>query len=162
MGYYTSNTAYAYDMQPQPAYPDHAAPAPLERERPHFDVVEGTGKASSLDVSPIFAHTVKVVIVLTAVFAVVFLGRIVLSTVTAQTLDANAVLSSTLSSAKAKSADLEVMHSVYDSDSRISELARSYGMTEAEGSTTVDISASSSSTGSTVTSTSAISTAQAQ
>lgn len=139
MGYHTSNAAYAYDMQPQPVPVIHKPAAPAREERPRFDVVTGAGKAASQDVSPLFTHVIKVAVTLVLVAAALCFGRIALASVTAASLNANGELMSTLSTAKSEASSLEVMHSVYDSDSRIRELALSYGMAEPEGSTTVDI-----------------------
>lgn len=140
MGYHTSNAAYAYDMQPQPVPVIHEPAAPAREERPRFDVVTGAGKAASQDVSPLFTHVIKVAVTLVVVMVALCFGRIALASVTSASLSANAELSSTLSTAQSEASSLEVMHSVYNSDSRIRELANSYGMAEAEGSTTVDIS----------------------
>ena len=149
MGYHTSNAAYAYDMNSAPAYREEAprVQAPQTGERPQFSVYTGAGNAANQVVSPVFTHVIKVFAVLAAVFCVLGLGRVTLASMTAATLNANAATASSLEKAQAETRDLEVMRSVYGSDTRIRDLATGYGMTDSEGSVTLDF--SSGSTGST-------------
>lgn len=148
MGYYTSNTAYAYDMQAAPAYPAYdpaAAPAaPHAGERPRFDVYTGAGRAANQAVSPAFLHVLKVFCVLAALVVTVGLARVTIASMTAAQLNAAAETSEALEAAQDESADLEVMRSVYGSDTRIRELATgTLGMVEPEGRVTVDVSSTS-------------------
>lgn len=139
MGYYTSNAAYAYDMQPQPA-PSREA-APRVQERPRFDVYAGEGRAANQAVSPVFTHVIKVFCVLVALFCTIGLGRVAIAGVTTAALNQNAAITSDLESAQDESASLEVMRSVYGADTRIRDLALGYGMVEPEGSVTLDFTA---------------------
>ena len=140
MAGYTSNAAYAYDMQPDSTRRD-AAWEPLGQtpaERPGLDVVTGAGRASNQETSPAFLHCIKVFCALVAVLLAVGVVRVSLATVTASVLNANATLVNELEDAQDESADLEVMYSVYGSSTRIRSLAESYGMVESEDSVTLD------------------------
>lgn len=144
MGYNTSNTAFAFDMQAVPSYEANgpAAPLPRRREqgRPRFDVYTGNGREASQGVSPEFMHVVKVVCVLAVLFLVVGLARVTLASVTTAELNANADLSTQLTEARDQSSDLEVMRSVYGADTRIRDLAtQTLGMVEPEGRVTLDV-----------------------
>lgn len=135
MGYHNTNAAYAYDMQPKPAYAPTSTP---QYERPRFDVVTGAGREASQDVSPQFTHCVKVFAVLTLVFFALGLFRVALAGATAATLNGAAQVSNELTEAQTQSSDLEVMRSVYGSPTRIRDLAEGYGMVAAEGGVTLD------------------------
>ncbi len=144
MGYSTSNAAYAYDMQAAPAYGDEFY-APAERarvsEQPRFDVYTGAGREANQEVSPAFLHVLKVFCVLAALVVSIGLARVTIASVTTASLNANATISEELSEATDESADLEVMRSVYGSDTRIRDLAvNTLGMVEPEGSVTLDLS----------------------
>lgn len=151
MGYRTSNAAIAYDMQPQPSdyrQTGSAAPVPALREsperarRPRLDVLTGAGREADQAVSPVFAHVIKVVLIIVALFVVVGGARVALAGATSGVLDANAGLSSKLEADQAASSDLEVMRSVYGSSARIRDLAGStLGMVEATDGVTIDLSA---------------------
>ncbi len=142
MGYYTSNTAYAYDMQAAPAY----APAEPRREqvrpeRPRFDVLTGAGREANQQVSPAFTHVIKVFCVLVALVVSVGLARVAIASATAASLNANAEVAEELSAAQDTSSDLEVMRSVYGSNTRIRDLAtETLGMVEPSGRVTLDLS----------------------
>ena len=139
MGYHTSNAAYAYDMQPDPAVFEPAyAPAPVSPARPRLDVVPGAGREASQAVSPVFTHCIKVFCVLAALFCAIGLARVTIASATAATLNDAATLSSKLTTAQEESASLEVMRSVYGASTRIRDLAEGYGMVAAEGGVTLD------------------------
>lgn len=147
MGYHTSNAAFAYDMQPQPADLDHAgsavpAPArPRPARRPRLDVVAGAGLEADQAVSPAFLHVIKVALAVIAVFCLVGGARVALASATSGVLNADAQLSSTLEESRSKSADLEVMRSVYGSGTRIRDLAEgTLGMVEGTEGVTIDLS----------------------
>lgn len=144
MGYYTSNAAYAYDMQAAPAYsPELERPveAPRTSARPRFDVYTGAGREANQAVSPAFMRVLKVFCVLAALVVVVGLARVTIASATAATLNANAQVANELSAAQDESADLEVMRSVYGADTRVRDLAtETLGMVEPEGSVTLDLS----------------------
>lgn len=147
MGYHTSNAAFAYDMQPQPADLDHAgsavpAPAhPRPARRPRLDVVAGAGLEADQAVSPAFLHVIKVALAVIAVFCLVGGARVALASATSGVLNADAQLSSTLEESRSKSSDLEVMRSVYGSGTRIRDLAEgTLGMVEGTEGVTIDLS----------------------
>ena len=143
MGYYTSNTAYAYDMPAEPAYAPEPRrdQSPRVAERPRFDVVTGQGRAANQQVSPAFMHVLKVFCVLVGLVVAIGLARVTLASVTTARLNANAEISNELSTAQDTSSDLEVMRSVYGSNTRIRDLAtETLGMVEPESRVTVDIS----------------------
>ncbi len=141
MGYRQSNAAFAYDMQPvaTPAGYDRQAPRPAER--PRLRVVTGEGREADQAVSPAFLCVVKVLCSLALLFCVVGLARVALSSVTAATLNSNADLAEALQEGRDESSDLEVMHSVYASPTRIRDLAAgTLGMVEGTDSVTLDMS----------------------
>lgn len=146
MGYHTSNAAFAYDMNTAPAYREEVpeVSAPRVDERPQFSVYTGAGRAANQATSPVFTHVLKVFAALAVLAVVIGLGRVTVASMTAATLNANAEMTTTLEKASAESKDLEVMRSVYGADTRIRELATGYGMTESDGSVTVDLSDSAS------------------
>ena len=129
MGYHTSNAALAYDMTAAPAYRDtpQAPAAPRERQ-------------ANQGVSPVFMGVIKVFCIIAAVFVAIGVARVTLAGVTASLLDSNAALTETLEKDTSESSDLEVMHSVYGADTRIRDLAGTYGMTEPTDSVTLDFS----------------------
>ena len=67
-------------------------------------------------------------------------ARVALAGVTAQVLNSNAELTTTLEKATDESSDLEVMHSVYGADTRIRDHAGANGMVEPSESVTLDFS----------------------
>lgn len=142
MGYHTSNAALAYDMTAAPAYRDtpQAPAAPRERQTPRFDVYTGAGRQANQGVSPVFMGVIKVFCIVAAVFVAIGVARVTLAGVTASLLDSNAALTETLEKDTSESSDLEVMHSVYGADTRIRDLAGTYGMTEPTDSVTLDFS----------------------
>ena len=145
MGYSTSNAAFAYDMQSAyPAYDGSAArqlePAPSAVSRPELGVVTGAGREASQGVSPVFVHAVKVFCILVALFCAVGAVRVVVSSACAGILNANAQLANELEAAQTESSDLEVMHSVYGSSTRIRDIAEgTYGMVDATDGVTIDL-----------------------
>ena len=143
MGYHTSNAAYAYDMQSVPTYEEPGSgyvANPAVQERPQLNVLTGAGREANQAVSPVFTHVVKTFAILATVFIVIGLGRVTLASATAAVLDANAATTASIESAQTEIKDLEVMRSVYGSETRIRDLAAGYGMVEAEGSVTLDFS----------------------
>lgn len=82
----------------------------------------------------------KTVCIIAAVFMTIGVARVALAGVTAQVLNGNAELASTLEKATDESSNLEVMHSVYGADTRIRDLAGAYGMVEPSESVTLDFS----------------------
>lgn len=155
MGYHNSNAAYAYDMQPLSAGSSVRAAAPAARPdthraperpaRPRLGVLTGAAREADQAVSPAFVTALKVFAVLVMVFCLVGGARVALASVTASTLNANAKLSSELDAATTESSDLEVMRSVYGSDTRIREIAQgTLGMVDGGDGVTVDLSGSAS------------------
>ncbi len=156
MAYRASNAAYAYDMydydmyeaQPQiaPEYEREQQGAPAAYERPHLDVVTGAGREANQAVSPVFAHVAKLACLAAVFIFTVGFARISIASVTTAQLNANSTLTSTLESAHQQSSDLQVMRSVYGSETRIRELATgALGMVVPEGEgTTIDLSSESS------------------
>lgn len=142
MGYNTSNAALAYDMTAAPAYRDtpQAPAAPREQQTPRFDVYTGAGRQANQGVSPVFMGVIKVFCVIALAFVAIGVARVALAGVTASLLDNNAELTETLEKDTSESSDLEVMHSVYGADTRIRDLAGTYGMTEPTDSVTLDFS----------------------
>ena len=142
MGYHTSNAAYAYDMQaaPRPVAAPSRRPEVQAPARPRFDVLTGAGRAANQQVSPVFMHVLKVFCVLAALVVVIGLARVTIASVTTAALNANAAISNELSTAQDTSSDLEVMRSVYGSDTRIRDLAtETLGMVEPSGRVTLDL-----------------------
>ncbi len=142
MSYNTSNAALAYDMNAMPAYREapQAPVAPREQRTPRFDVYTGAGRQANQAVSPVFMSVLKTVCIIAAVFMTIGVARVALAGVTAQVLNGNAELASTLEKATDESSNLEVMHSVYGADTRIRDLAGAYGMVEPSESVTLDFS----------------------
>lgn len=143
MGYHTSNAAYAYDVQPAPAYDsprEDYVSRPAAPERPRFDVYTGAGREANQTTSPVFSHVVKVFVALAVLFVCLGAGRVTLASATAAVLNQNASVTTALEEAQTETKNLEVMRSVYGSETRIRDLATGYGMTEAEGSVTLDFS----------------------
>ncbi len=142
MGLYTSNAAVAYDMNAAPAYRQtpQAPTAPQEHQTPRFDVYTGAGREANQGVSPVFMGVLKTFCIVALVFIAIGAVRVALAGVTAGMLNSNAELTDTLEKATDESSDLEVMHSVYGADTRIRDLAGTYGMTEPEDSVTLDFS----------------------
>lgn len=151
MAYRASNAAYAYDMyEAQPvSYPNRtAAPAPVapERprpERPRLDVVSGEGLEANQAVSPYFTHVMKLAFVFVALFCVVGFARIALAGATTALLNNNAQAATSLEQAHQESSNLQVMRSVYGSETRIRDLATgTLGMVSAgdDDTTTLDFS----------------------
>ena len=126
-----TDAAYAYDAYAYGAYGRNAdaspapmpARAPRSASRPRLDVVTGAGRQSDQAVSPVFTHCIKVAAV---------------CGLTASTLTSNATLAGELTTAQEERSNLEVMHSVYGSSTRIRDLAEGYGMTAAEGNVVLD------------------------
>lgn len=146
MAYFDSNAAYAYDMQAAPMMqPERQAePNNKPNARPRFDVYTGEGREANQIVSPVFTHVVKVFCVLAVLFCAIGLGRVAVAGVTTSMLNDNADLASSLEAAQDESSTLEVMDSVYGSDSRIRDLATgTLGMVEPEDTVTLDLSSSS-------------------
>lgn len=143
MAYRSTNAAYAYDMQPQ-SYSGglgSTAPslAPQEVSRPRFDVLTGAGREADQQASPVFLSVIKVLCALVIVFAAVGVARVSLTSATAATLNANAEMNSKLEQGRETSSNLEVMRSVYGSDSRIRDIAgATLGMVDADHSVTLD------------------------
>lgn len=142
MGYNTSSAALAYDMNAMPAYREtpQAPVAPREQRAPRFDVYTGAGRQANQVVSPVFMSVLKTFCIIAAIFMTIGVARVALAGVTAQVLNSNAELTSTLEKATDESSDLEVMHSVYGADTRIRDLAGAYGMVEPSESVTLDFS----------------------
>lgn len=140
MAYRTSNAAYAYDMyEAQPvSYPNRtAAPVPVVPERPKLDVVTGEGLEANQAVSPQFTHVMKLAFVFVALVCIVGFARITLAGATTALLNNNAQTASSLEQAHEESSDLQVMRSVYGSETRIRSLATgSLGMVSSDGETT--------------------------
>ncbi|AEB06869.1 hypothetical protein Corgl_0755 [Coriobacterium glomerans PW2] len=146
MGYYTSNAAYAYDMQAQPQFEQDPRPqrGSAPEGRPRFDVYTGEGLEANQAVSPVFTHVVKVFCVLMVLFCALGGVRVALASLTASSLDANARLSSKLEDARQQSSTLEVMKAVYGSDTRIRDLATAtFGMVPCNEGVDLDLSGSS-------------------
>lgn len=136
MAYRASQAALAYDMTSDlRAAERQSAPVP---ERPHLDVVTGAGREADQSVSPMFAHCVKVVCVLAVIVVALGFARVAVAGLTASTLNSAAQLSNQLEASREESSELEVMHSVYGSSTRIRDLAEGYGMVPAEESVTLD------------------------
>ena len=142
MSYNTSSAALAYDMNAMPAYREapQAPVAPREQRTPRFDVYTGAGRQANQAVSPVFMSVLKTFCIIAAIFMTIGVARVALAGVTAQVLNSNAELTSTLEKATDESSDLEVMHSVYGADTRIRDLAGAYGMVEPSESVTLDFS----------------------
>ena len=143
MARYDSNLAYVYDGAAAPERGRSTAPQParVPAGRPHLDVYTGEGREANQLVSPVFTHVVKVFCVLVALFFAIGVARVTIASVTAAYLNANAEVSSSLEAARDESSNLEVMNSVYGSDTRIRDLATgTLGMVEPEGSITLDLS----------------------
>lgn len=156
MGYNTSNAALAYDMTAAPAYRDtpQAPSAPSERQAPRFDVYTGAGRQANQGVSPVFMGVIKIFCIVALTFVVIGVARVTLAGATASLLDGNASLTETLEKDTSESSDLEVMHSVYGADTRIRDLAGTYGMTEPTDGVTLDFSQDAASASSTASSSS--------
>ena len=141
MGYRQSNAAFAYDMQPAAAPAYGYREAPQAPERPRLHVVTGAGREADQAVSPAFLGVIKAFCVLMALFCIVGVARVALSTATASVLNANAELSESLDEGRDKSRDLEVMNSVYSSTTRIRDLASgTLGMVDPDRTVTIDLS----------------------
>lgn len=140
MAYRASNAAYAYDTYgAQPvSYPNRtAAPAPVAPERPRLDVVTGEGLEANQVVSPQFTHVMKLAFVFVALFCIVGFARITLAGATTALLNSNAQVQTSLEQAHEESSDLQVMRSVYGSETRIRSLATgTLGMVSSDGETT--------------------------
>ena len=146
MGYYTSNAAYAYDMQAAPSYVEPAyrgrerAPQSETPSRPRFDVYTGEGRETAAEVSPAFMRVIKVCAVLAILFCVIAAARVTIASATAAELNAAAAVQTELSAEQDASGDLEVMRSVYGDSTRIRDLAAgTLGMVEPESSITLDM-----------------------
>lgn len=146
MAYRASNAAYAYDMyEAQPvSYSNRtAAPAPVAPERPRLDVVSGEGLEANQAVSPYFTHVMKLAFVFVALFCVVGFARIALAGATTALLNNNAQAATSLEQAHQENSNLQVMRSVYGSETRIRDLATgTLGMVSAgdDDTTTLDFS----------------------
>ena len=141
MGYHTSNAAVAYDMNAAPAYREAPTTgAPAVTQTPRFDVYTGAGREANQQVSPAFVKVLAVCLALVAAFFAIGIARVTLAGMTASVLNDNAELTSTLEKETDESSDLEVMNSVYGADTRIRDLAGTYGMTEPSDSVTLDFS----------------------
>lgn len=141
MGYRQSNAAVAYDMQPSAAFAGAAQQAPREDARPSLSVVAGEGRQADQQVSPVFLTVIKVFCALAVLFCLVGVARVALASATATVLNGNAELSSSLDTGRSESSDLEVMHSVYSSPTRVRDLATDmFGMVDSDGTVTVDLS----------------------
>ena len=131
MGYERTNVAYAYDRE--------ATARPSAPAAPRLDVYTGEGRAANQAVSPVFTHVLKVFCVLVAIFFAVGLARIAIASATTAVLNSNAQTYESLDTARAEGKNLEIMHSVYGSDSRIRDIAvDSIGMVEGGESVTLD------------------------
>lgn len=137
------NTALAYDFDAAPAY----APAPARREapavaeRPRFDVYTGEGRAADQEVSPVFMSVLRVCAVLVATVVIIGFARVSIATFTTAALNANAELETALEEAETEAKELEVMRTVYGSETRIRDLATGYGMVESGDTVTLDFTA---------------------
>lgn len=147
MAHRASNAAYAYDMydEAQPvSYPNcTAAPAPVAPERPRLDVVSGEGLEANQAASPYFTHVMKLAFVFVALFCIVGFARIALAGATTALLNNNAQAATSLEQAHQESSNLQVMRSVYASETRIRDLATgTLGMVNAgdDDTTTLDFS----------------------
>lgn len=151
MGYNTSNAAVAYDMNAAPAYREapRKGAAPAVRQTPRFDVYTGAGREANQQVSPVFVKVLAICVALVAAFFVIGVARVTLAGMTASVLNDNAELTNTLEKETDESSDLEVMNSVYGADTRIRDLAGTYGMTEPSESVTLDFSQDAAANGST-------------
>ena len=144
MAYYTSNTAYALDMDVAgaawaPEAPARRAPEP--ERRPRFDVYTGAGREADQIVSPAFMHVLRLFCIIAVCVVAIGLARVTIASATAGVLNANAAMSNELTEARDESADLEVMRSVYGADTRIRDLATgALGMCEPAGRVTLDVS----------------------
>ncbi len=138
----TSNAALAYDMDaPAYGYGSAAGAALREAQRPRFDVYTGEGRQTDQVVSPEFTRVIKVFAALVVLFFAVGVARVAIAGVTTAELNAGAAAVNELSAARDASGDLEVMRSVYGSDTRIRDIAvNTYGMTEPTSSVTLDLS----------------------
>lgn len=134
MGFPTSNTAYAYELQPD--LPLRRSPE--ERPRPRFDVVTGKGRETSQDVSPRFTYCLKIAAVLVVAIIMLGLFRVTIAGATTAVLNDAAVLSEELTTAQEQTSDLEVMRTVYGSPTRIRDLAEGYGMVVADDAVVLD------------------------
>lgn len=131
MGYERTNAAYAYDLE---ATQEAFAP-----QAPQLDVYAGAGTAANQEVSPVFTHVLKVACVLVALVFVVGVVRVTLASATTATLNASASTYESLEASRTAGKDLEIMNSVYGSDSRIRDIAvNSLGMVEADETVTLD------------------------
>lgn len=141
MGYHTSNAAVAYDMNAAPAYREAPTTgAPAAAQTPRFDVYTGAGREANQEVSPVFVKVLAISLAIVAAFFVIGVARVTLAGMTATVLNDNAELTDTLEKETDESSDLEVMNSVYGADTRIRDLAGTYGMTEPSDSVTLDFS----------------------
>ena len=112
MGYNTSNAALAYDMNAMPAYREtpQAPVAPREQRAPRFDVYTGAGRQANQAVSPVFMSVLKTVCIIAAIFMTIGVARVALAGVTAQVLNGNAELTSTLEKATDESSCGRLWH----------------------------------------------------
>lgn len=142
MGYNTSNAAVAYDMNAAPAYREapRRSAAPAVQQTPRFDVYTGAAREANQEVSPVFVKVLAVFVAIAVAFVAIGAVRVALAGMTATVLNDNATLTDTLEKETSESSDLEVMNSVYGADTRIRDLAGTYGMTEPSESVTLDFS----------------------
>lgn len=135
MGYQRGNAAYAYDYEAQERL------APSAPATPRIDVYTGAGRAANQAVSPVFTHVLKVFCALVAVVFVIGLARIALASATTDVLNRGASAYEQLDEARSEGKNLEIMNSVYGSDTRIRSIAvDTLGMVEGDGSVTLDFS----------------------
>lgn len=138
MAYRASQAALAYDMSSEYRAAERQAAPVAAPARPQLDVVPGAGRETDQSVSPMFMHCAKVFAVLAFIVVAVGFVRVAVAGMTAATLNEAASLSNELEAARDESAELEVMHSVYGSTTRIRDLAEGYGMVPAEDTVTLD------------------------
>lgn len=139
MGYHTSNAALAYDYQDVEALRSREAPQPAA---PRFDVYTGAGRQADQLTSPQFLHVVKVFAVLAVLFVAVGLARVAIFGATNASLNNAAAIQEKLDQAVEEGENLDVMTSVYGSDSRIRSIATgTLGMVEPDNRVVLDVTA---------------------
>ncbi len=120
-------------------YPRYAAQAahtaaPERASRPDVRVIPGqrTSNPALQSISPEYAFAFKLAIILIVTIAVLCSVRVWLSAATVARLDNVNAIESTLTSAQAKTNELEIQHSILSSSTRIEEEATKIGMVAPE------------------------------
>lgn len=104
--------------------------APERSARPDVRVIPGqrTSNPALQSISPEYAFAFKLALVIIATIAVLCSVRVWLSATTVAMLDNVSTIESTLTSAQARTNELEIQHSILSSSTRIEEEATNIGM----------------------------------